>query len=165
MPLRVMPVGGNELPTDETLTNGLLYEARPLTGANGNPVIWENASNHLFFNLQKRLLEATFFWALGERPATAGKRWPGEKRVNNHLATGAAGFDSACSGSSGTENSRSGSVDRVDGGPNRKSATTPRAIPIAARRASWPSRLFLSMPQFCERGSSGKSGESSLPKT
>jgi hypothetical protein len=73
---------------------------------------------------------------------------PAEKQFKNQFAE-AGGFDSVCSGSSGTENSRGGSVDRERGGPKRKRATTPRAIPIAARRASWPSRLFLSMLRIC----------------
>ena len=80
-----------------------------------------------------------------------------------HFADEATGFDSACSGSSGTENSRGGSVERERGGPKRKRATTPRAIPIAARRANWTIRLFLSMPRFCLKGHLGNSGESCLP--
>jgi hypothetical protein len=133
----------------DNLANAPLYEAQPMSGAEGNAAIWENASNREIINPRKPFPESTFFQAIKQRRATAGERWPGEKQVNAHFADEATGFDSACSGSSGTENSRGGSVDRERGGPKRKRATTPRAIPIAARRANWTIRLFLGMPRFC----------------
>jgi hypothetical protein len=45
-----------------------------MSGAEGNAVIWENASNRVIINLRKQFPESTFFQALKQRWATAGER-------------------------------------------------------------------------------------------
>jgi hypothetical protein len=70
----------------DNLTDVPLYEAQPMSGAEGNAAIWENASNREIINLRKHFPESTFFQAIKQRRATAGERWPGEKQVNAHFA-------------------------------------------------------------------------------